>query len=591
MISRSLLLCASSIPLLLVGCKNAVDVRQEMVYDVQTKAFEQAIPKVNGLYDCVLKGELPESGASKVAEMDDISDKNELIWQMERGSIDSMRFNSAGVKQHLDRASQLVGERRTASLTRAIGTYLANDTAQEYAGNGFEHVLVDYYRSLAALMSAQRLQGIMPATGDEPWDKDTAVQAMNNIARGMAIERIQFNKDNAPDLRYFDDPYARFIAACMVLATPPELRAGDDMGFAWTMLSTACKSYVKQSTVLGGAEGMRYEVPKIPTPVLQLTLTVGSMYDPVGLNTLVQDLGISTEGFKSPALGKDKGMVLVINHTDWITPTDRLEINFTAGIWAGPSVSEAERLRGVSVTPIYAGWSTAWAKGPGSTKATGWTVALAAFGEGARLFGQLAPGTWIGFEMPTHREDVPIAPPGMAVFGEEEQPLVVTSDFDAYARATLKDLQPGVLTKTLARTLTKHIAAEVVAAGAREATKDKGAGEQIGGWLVGLGAHALASASEVADTRHWGLLPDHIETSLAVVTAGKLRVAVRQANGSTEMGDITVPAGRLVIVPVRTFPRPVACPYPGGPPVVPAPAAPAPAPAPAPAAAPAPAGK
>ncbi len=595
MISRSLLLCAASAPLLLlVGCKNAVDVRQEIVYDVQSKNYPAAIPKLNDLYDSVLKGELAKPGASTPADVNEIDEKNELLWQMERGAIATLTSDTSSARQHLGRASQLVGERRTASLTREIGTYLANDTAQEYVGNGYEHIQVDYHRTIAAIISAQRLGGIMPKAGEEGWDLDTAVQAMNNTARGMVIERIQFNKDNAPDLRYFDDPYARVIAACAVLATPPELRAGDDMGFAFTQLKAACRAYVKQSTVLGGAEGMRYEVPRLPSFVLRLTMLVGGSYDPRGLGDLLEELGIASEAdnFKTPPLAKDKGMVLVLNHADWITATDRLEINFTAGVWAGPTVSEAERLRGVTATAIYAGWSTAWAKGPGSDKATGWTAVLAAFGEGARLFGQLAPGTWIGFEMPTHRNDVAIPPPGMAVIGSDEQPLIVAADLDAYARATLKDLQPGVLTKTLGRTLTKHIAAEVVAAGAREATKDKGAGEQAVGWLMGIGAHAAASASEAADTRHWSLLPDRVEGALTVVPAGSVRVSIRQANGSIELGDVQVPAGRLVIVPARTFPNPVPA-YPGAAPMhSPAPAAAAPAPAteaPTPAAAPSPA--
>ncbi len=566
MISRTLLMVAAGATLALTGCKNAVAVRQEMVYDVQIGAYDRAIPKVNDLYDCVQAGELASPGDKQPAQADDIDGKNELLWRMERGSIDTVRGNTAGAKQQLDRAAGLVVERRTASLTREIGTYLSNDTAQEYAGNGFEHVLVDYHRVIAEVMSAQRIQGIMAKIGEEPGDLDTTVQAMNNVARGMTIEKIQFNKDNAPDLRYFDDPYARFIAAAVVLATPPNLRATDDMGFAWTMLSSACKAYAKQGTVLGGASDMRYEVPKIPLPVLRLTMMVGSAFDPEGLGMLLKDLGIAAEAdsFKMPPLGKDKGVVLVLNHADWITPTDKLEINLTAGVWAGPTVSEAERLRGVTATAVYAGWTTAWAKGPGSEKATGWTAALAGAGEVARLFGKLESGTWIGFEMPTHRNDTPIPPPGVAVFGTEEQSLTVASDFDAYARSTLKDLQPGVLTKTMARVLTKHIAAAVAGAALKEATKDQGVGGQLLGIFGGLAAHAVASASESADTRHWGLLPDRVEASLAVVPAGKLRVAIRQANGSKELGDINVPAGRLVIVPCRTFPNPMPNPYPAG---------------------------
>jgi hypothetical protein len=110
--------------------------------------------------------------------------------------------------------------------------------------------------------------------------------------------------------------------------------------------------------------------------------------------------------------------------------------------------------------------------------------------------------------------------------------------------------------------ITKHIAAAVAATAAKEATKDQGVGGQLLGWAVGIGAHAAASASEAADTRHWGLLPDRIEATLAPIQAGKHRITLTHAGGTLDLGEIDVPAGRLVILPVRTFPNPVPNPYP-----------------------------
>src|SRR6185295_10207683 len=105
----------------------------------------------------------------------------------------------------------------------------------------------------------------------------------------------------------------------------------------------------------------------------------------------------------------------------------------------------------------------------------------------------------------------------------------VIEDLDAYSRATLKDNQPKILTKTLGRVLVKHIAAEIAAKGAKEAAKKKNddATAMLVGCCVGAAAHAAASGTESADTRYWALLPDRIEGALAVVPAGKHQVSIR----------------------------------------------------------------
>lgn len=565
-LSRSLLAIAAVGTLALTGCKDAVNIRQQVVYDVQSGDYAAAEPKLNDLYDCSLKGDLPEPGASKVADKDSIKSKNELLWRMERGAIDVIKGDVKGADQHLDRAAQLVVERRTESLTRAVATYLANDTSSEYEGNGYEHVQVDYMRVLADVLSAQRQEGIMPkAEADEKYDLDTAVQAMNNVARGMVLEKIQFNQDNAPDLRYFDDPFARTLAASMVLATPTELRAHDDLGFAFAQMIKALRTYKEQKKVLGGAGGFRYEAPEIPDAVLALAGIIGHAYDPEGLAKLLEEVGVKTDDPRvSLQLGKDDGLLLLLNHADWITPTDRLEFDLKVNVLIPPSISKAEQERGVTVTGYYTGWGTTfYAKGPNSEVARGWGALVAGVGECAKFFGVAAPGTWIGWEIPTHRKDREIPAPGALVVDGADHGLQVVEDLDAYARATLKDRQPHILTKTMTRVLVKHIAAEIAAKAARNATKDKDAGQQIFGWCLGIGAHAAASASESADTRYWSTLPDRIEASLTVVPAGKHQVAVRTAAGTQQLGEITVPAGRLVIVPARTFPSPVANPYEG----------------------------
>jgi hypothetical protein len=570
MLSRTLLAVALGATLsFTAGCQSKEDVRSEIVYDVQVGAYDQAIPKINDLYDSVLAGELDEADAKKPAEADDIEEKNELLWRMERGALELQREQPAKALGFLDRASDLVIERRTESLTRAVGTFVANDTASEYAGNGYEHVAVDYLRSLAKAVEAQRLQGIMEQAGEG--DLDMAVQAMNAYARGMTLEKITFNQDNAPELRYFDDPWARVYAAALYLATPPKLRTNDDEGFAFAMLTKALKSYQAQQKVLGGAAAFRYEVNGIPASALRLAQVIGSAYDKDGLQELLEQVGVrADDSALGKPLAKDEGLILVLNHADWITPTDALNIDLKINVPWVPTVTEAEKARGVTFTGFMTyGGTTFYAKGPNSELAKDWGGAVAIAGELARIFEVANPGTWIGFELPWHRADVPIARPGAVTVGGTAAPLEVVADVDAFARATLKDTAPKVLAKTMGRVFAKHVAAIVAekaleAAAEAESDQNQKMMMMISAKLSGTLSHAVASASEDADTRYWALLHDRVEASLVTVKAGTHTVSVSTANGTVQAGTVKVPAGRLVIVPVRTFPNPVANPYPAG---------------------------
>lgn len=564
MMSRTLLMVAAGTTIFLTGCQSSQDVRSEIVYDVQIGAFDRAIPKVNDLYDSVLAGELAKPDGKPV-DKDDINEKQELLWRMERGAIESQRQAPAAALKQLDRASALVVERRTESLTRAVGTFIANDNASEYAGNGYEHVQIDYQRSLANVIAAQRLQGIMPKAGEVSDDLDMLCQKMINTARGMVLEKIQFNKDNAPSLRYFDDPFARVFTAAVILATPKAQRTNDDENLATAMLMKALKDYREQQKVLGGAAGMRYEVNGIPAAALRLAKVVFSQFDPEYLPKLLEEVGIKAD---DPALGaplaKDQGLVLVLNHADWITPTDALEIDLKINVPWIPVLSDAEKARGVELEPFMTyGATTFYAKGPNATLAKSWGGAVAVVGELASIFNVANPGTWIGFELPWHRLDTPIPTPGEARIDAVAAPLAVVADIDAYARVTLKDQAPAIMTKTMARVFAKHVAV-IAAEKAMEAAAGNDQKKQLAAKLLGTTSHAVASASEGADTRHWATLYDRIEASLVTVSAGEHHVSVSTANGSVDLGTIKVPAGRLVIVPVRTFPHPVANPYPAG---------------------------
>jgi hypothetical protein len=574
-------LCSVALAVLAMGgCRSTATtelMRQEAQYDIQVGDYAKAVPKLNDLYDCVQAGE-PDSEGASPASADDIAAADELLWRMERGTIDTLRGDALNADLHLKRAAQLVDERRTKSVAREVATYVANDTVREFDGKGYEHTQVDYGNAISSLVQAERRLGLIasitmveripggilaPETSPqlpESVSTDSLVNRAFSNARRMVIDNIKYNKDNNPDLRYFDDPYARLFAAALVFATPPDLRANDDDNFAYGQIRRAARIYAEQFGTFGGDGKLRYEVKRVPDLLVRLGVQLTRRFDPQGLGELLKTCAVQADDARvaKADLPAGHGMVLLLNHADYITPTNALSIDLKVNIPWQPTLTEAERQRGITITPFTALSSTFYAKGPGSEIAAGWGPAVAVVADIASLFGKVTPGTWIAFEVPAHRPDAPIPAPGvMTVDGQDAEPLEVLCDLDAYARATLRDEQPGILTKTIIRSMTKHVAAEAAGQAAQEAVKDQGLAMQLLACLSTVGMHAAASASESADTRHWTTLPDRIEGSLAYLPAGQHAIGLRTAGGSREIATIDVPAGRLVIVPARSWPKPM----------------------------------
>lgn len=125
--------------------------------------------------------------------------------------------------------------------------------------------------------------------------------------------------------------------------------------------------------------------------------------------------------------------------------------------------------------------------------------------------------------------------------------LPIVDDPDAYARATLKDEQPQVLTKTLTRTLVKQIAAHVAS---NEVRKQAGA---IAGFFTQLVTSSAATASEIADTRAITMLPNHVRAKLAFAPAGAFEAHVNDGWNERTIGRGDLRADRLTIIPFRSW--------------------------------------
>jgi hypothetical protein len=470
--------------------------------------------------------------------------------------------------RHLDEAARLVDDRRTKSLTREIGTYALSDTLREFAGENYEHIQVDYVRALNRLVEAGRDSGTLTITapclpaersnqtappapadaGPAKFIADDLYGQSMGVVRHMAINVLKETADAADGKRYDDDPFARLMAALTTLAIPASLRSDSDQQFADVMVKKAFHAYTEMHQRLAGQKLLRYEAPVRPRLIDTLLVRICRAYDPEGFSRRAKEFGFSENDprFTTLAAPKGTGAVLVLNHAGFLTRPEELRINVVSAATPGGPPEPGS-------TPFRIGAIMAWATGPGSEVALLWPP-IPLPPEIVRTI--LAPGgaSYIAFGVPVHAPDRVIPPPAQAILratsaahGEFPTALEVVSDLDAYARATLKDHQPGVVAKTLIRMLSKQVVAGVVS---HEVTKKN----ELLGLAVNLVTSATASLTENADLRAWTTLPDHIEAALMDVPPGTYSVTIDPGYGAATVASVTVRAGCVSVVPVRTFP-------------------------------------
>jgi hypothetical protein len=577
----------------LSGCftpRTTERMRMETLAAVQAGDHPTAVGTLNELFDSHYHGE-PLKAGGKPAKDEVENDKQALLWHMERGLADHLAGDLPTSNRHLDRAGELVDLRRTKTLVTEAGTFLGNDTLRDYPGTAFEHTQVDYYRSLNRLLQAQGREGTyVPSqlaftpqaarpSGKAPvpfaLTANDGVSAADNhdrainFARRMTINQLQETADAASGQRYDDDPFARFLAGALTYAPKPSDRADSNRQFADVMLKRAMGGYLKQAEVLGrGQQPFRYEVTRRPETVETLFIRHCRAYDPDGFASRLQEFGLSEQDprLARSALPPGHGMVLVLNHVGFITHPEVLDIRAVAAQFRGTSEpTPREAARGVTSTRFHIGGILFWAKGPGSEAVNTW-IPVPIPGELVRKL--VAPGgaAFMGFAIPTHTRDRPIPPLAVvrarpAAGGSEvTRNLEVLSDLDAFARATLKDDQPRILAKTMIRAAAKQASVAVAAHEVEQRNRGADGAQQLLGMAVNLLGSTVATLSEVADTRGWTTLPDHIEGVLLDLPAGRYSLTLDTAYGPVECGGVSVEAERLVVVPIRTFPEPLPAP-------------------------------
>lgn len=480
-------------------------------------------------------------------------DNDALVREMELGMIAHLAGDRAAACRHLDQAAVLVDQRRSGSVAGAVASWVYNDTAKPYPGWPYEHAQVDCVRVVDHLLAAQDLDGTWrggpplrsaqplppPPASSDGLGADLHRERAITFARRLANSTLKYTKDDRGGERYDDDPFGRLLAGVTVLALPKGERTASDDQFATVALGTALKAFEAQHQRLAAGQPFRYEAPARPALAATLWLRQLQQYDPERFQGERTRLGAAAD----PALPEGHGSVLVLNHVGFITRPEPLQMGIL-GVGSRPP-------------PNYDGWKVGglafWARGPGQEVVHSWAAIPV---PGTLVQQALAPGgaAVIGFEIPVHRSDRPLgSPAALRVDGGAARGLEVVADLDAYARGTLKDEQPGIVLKTLSRSLIKQgaVAATAHAVGTKREGRSDGTDPLA--LIVNLAGSALMTATESADLRAWLTLPDHVEGLLVDLPAGRHRLELDTRGGTVALGEVEVPAGRLAVVAVRTF--------------------------------------
>ncbi len=598
---RTLVLIAAGL-FTLAGCtstRTQALYAKQMKDDIVNGDLPGARVKANRLYGSALKGEPPAPG-EKPAEADTVLDSKSLCWSMERGLIEHLAGDQKTSDRFLFQAGDLVDKFRSTSVTGAVGSYLVNDTMKDYEGKSYEHIQVDYYAALNQILAAEQALGdwkrptpALPGLGKaaasaapaaaQPADgttvnvgKDATTVNANELdrlwtramsrARRMVIDQMKRTTDLQDSaLRYADDPWARTFAAVVTQSLPPDQRAADDDNFANSQLRRAVKSYAQQAKAFAADQHFQYEVSKqaggLPLVAAQLLWQVGSRYDAEGARELISGLGLKPEDPRLALPGKGQGRVLVLNHAGFVAPTQALTFTLGTGggaIWTAATwkPSKVEQELGFSSYAWHI-WSTVFnIKGPDAESVKDWGPGVVVGAEVMSLIAQwngVPISAVIEFQVPGQPKDKPIGPTASVVTATSSTPMEVVQDVDAYARATLRDLQPGVFAKTLGRMLAKQVPIVLASAAAAKKEKEKG-GSGLMAEVFSLAGSSLMSATETADIRNWKSLPDHLEAALITLPVGDQAIAIDGPAGKIDLGTVKVREGRIIVVAARTFP-------------------------------------
>jgi hypothetical protein len=445
--------------------------------------------------------------------------EDEMLYALYYGVLAYHAGSYAGSARALDIAAWIADDRMTKSLSRAALSVISNDLILAYQPSRTERLMIPYYAALArvrmgdlegAAVEARRLSMLLQRYDDERARLDPALRATLRYIAGAVFEASG---------EYADADVAFRNAQALDSLHAPPAADGPEYGAVVVILEQGFVAHRVEQAV---------SVMLLPEEVE--ALAHGSADDRVAVSSFVAGRVLQQASFSQPyATAPWHGTLFVPAPERSVVPKTRTRTVCTT---KSPAAAAADSSAPPGVTPVRAAPQKECVQreeeidGLPYLLRIAWPVLQTGYRpEPARLVGT-------GGALPFSQ---PLARPADLSRG-------VTTDFES---------ERGLI---LARTIARSTAKLALTKGAERRLEDS---NETAGRIVGLLGNLGTALLERADTRSWHLLPAGVSAVRVPLPAGQheLKLEIGGAGGTRtlELGTITVAAGRVTLLPVRTW--------------------------------------
>ena len=425
--------------------------------------------------------------------------RNRLLYNMDRGMTLHLAGEYVQSNAQLELAAQEVERLYTRTVRTETAAFLTNDNVLPYEGDPYEHVMINIIKALNYAAMGQLMEAVVEAR---------QIDHRLNVLSDSAKE-----KDG-----YREDAFARYLTGLLYEST------GD--------LNNAFIAYRKAYDIYEATKSWAH-TPMPPMLRADLLRTTDALH-----------MTTEFEEYRRQ-----------FPETRWLPPDEQANLAQVVVIgYNGRAPRKEEAFLDIPMS-LSALQLVLLNRGVihSSNRQERRAADSVLYGLNGRVV-RVALPTLVPQKTQVMHEAVTLVPRGGEPISAKSE-LVYNGT--ALAERSLSDRMPGITTKALARAAIKFAAAEAATRGSQHAV-NKGDAPWVG-LLVGVLAHGLAVASEVADTRSWRTLPDEIQISRLWVPPGEYESriqAVTRLGGAPQTGPsrpLVLRAGHTIFLIERVM--------------------------------------
>lgn len=445
------------------------------------------------IIELVRQGNIP--AARQMAENDDFytDEPSLLVRYFELGSMHYLNGEYYQALQNFDKAHKLSKELYTKSVSKSVAATIAGDGLQAYGGEKYELSLLRFYQSLTHYKLYE--QGYYEAYEVK---EDDQIKKIDKKELSESEKRRHFTAARAAILDWNS------------LLTTYTNETNDKNAFTQDMLA---KTWGAEFHDIYGTSGDRQIARQLYKDTQKLLTSVYASYPSYQTEQADQlKKYANKKGKDLYAKPSEKENVKFILKAGLITPKVAEKVDFVIPIQAFLAAGSSDNL--------------------------------------VSCLGAILPGQRISFEIPEVRKPEKLKEYELVVFNDQKKqiksvPMVLTAPVSETAYKEYKNKQKSLIAEKSARLSAKYASAVVAAC----ALYDKNdALKWLASYATFAGSVKLIEASEYADVRYWGLLPNAVFQQSLSLKKGAYTGEIRSDGKKLNSFSFTVKNSRPVLI-------------------------------------------